>query len=100
MKENAPPLRQTSRMVVTDPTAAVEELLKENRALSDALAELQARMPNDEDLAFLHNLRIEREHAAWVWKLIRNYAPWVTAVCGTVGSAVYWFLHTFQVRQP
>lgn len=102
MNEHAPPLRQTSRMVVTDPSAAVETLLKENQVLGDALAELQARMPSDADLEFLHRLRIERERTTWAWATLRRWVAWGVPICSALGAALYhvvkWLADNFQFR--
>lgn len=68
----------------------IESLQRENEYLAEAIARLEERMPSDEDLAFLHQRRIEAERVAWMWSTLRRHAPWVITIAGMVGTGIAW----------
>ena len=90
--------RITRRMQITDPAAAIEAAMRENDVLARAIAELQANALTPEEHAYIRNKKESDERASWAWKMLRTYAPWVTAVCSALGTFVYWLISSFQVR--
>ena len=90
--------RITRHAHITDPDAAFDGLQRENDSLTAQIASLEARTLTPEELAYLRNKKESDERASWAWKTLRTYAPWVTAVCSAVGTAVYWLVSNFQVR--
>ena len=79
----------------TDPAARLE---RENDHLANALAALEARMPTDEEVAYLRNRREQDERSAWVWQTIRQHAPWVIGMGSAIATAIYWLLtHTISI---
>ena len=71
---------------------------RENDALAAAIASIEARMPTDEEMAYLRNRKNLDDHAAWLLKFIRTNAPWATVLCTAVGTFVYWALtHTISI---
>ena len=91
-------LRLTRRMHITDPAEALEAALKENDVLAAAIADLQANALTAEERAYIINRKDADERAAWAWKILRTYAPWVTSVCTAVGMGAYWLVTNFQIR--
>lgn len=94
-----PETRITRRSHVTDPAAALDEALKENDVLAAAIADLQACTLTSEELAYVRNKKDADDRAAWAWRMIRLYVPWITAVCGALGSGAYWTVTHFTWRQ-
>lgn len=90
--------RITRRTHVTDPAAALDEALRENDVLAAAIAELQESALTAEERAYVRNRKEADDRASWAWQMLRTYVPWVTAICGALGSAAYWFVSNFQVR--
>ena len=38
------------------------------------------------------------ENAAWMWRMAKTHAPWITVVASMIGSGVYWVLtHTITI---
>ena len=72
--------------------ATLEELQSENDYLAGVIADLEKRLPTDEELAYLRNRKMQDEHANWTIKLIKANAPWVLTIIGAVGSMIYWLL--------
>lgn len=73
-------------------------LHQENVDLAAEVAALKARLPTDEELAYLRNAKLERERSAWAWQQIRLYAPWVVAVTSAVSSAAYWIATHISIK--
>lgn len=92
-------LRLSRRAHITDVDAAFEGLQRERDALMAQIAALEDRLPSPEELAYLRNKKEGDERAAWAWRMLRTYVPWATALCGAVGSAAYWLVSHFQIRQ-
>lgn len=86
------------RVHVTDPSAALDEAWRENDALASAITELQANSLTPEERAYIRNKKEADERASWAWKMLRTYAPWVTAVVSAAGTAAYWIVSNFQMR--
>lgn len=63
-------------------------LRKENDFLAAAVAAMEARLPSAEDVAWLHNKRVESERALWAWQQIKRYAPGVGIVASLIGAAL------------
>jgi hypothetical protein len=83
---------------ITD-TDTAARLQRENDGLANMIASLEARMPTEEDMAYLRNRREQDERSAWVWQVIRQHAPWVIGIGSAIGTVVYWFLtHTITIR--
>ena len=88
-----------NHIAVTNPDAALAELLRENDYLADVIAEMEKRVPSAEEMAYLRNRKEQDEHAAWVIKLLRANAGWIFVLLGVIGSAVYWFFtHTISIK--
>lgn len=60
--------------------------------LAAELTRLEAKLPTDEELAYLRNRKEADEHAMWLVKQIRAHAPWVMVVLGSLGSATYFLM--------
>ena len=92
-------MNQHHNLTDTDPAARLQ---RENDHLASALAALEARMPTDEEVAYLRNRREQDERSAWVWQVIRQHAPWVLGIGSALGTVLYWFLtHTITIKgQP
>lgn len=83
----------------TTDTGAAARLQRENDGLANMIASLEARMPTEEDMAYLRNRRELDERSAWVWQVIRQHAPWLLAIGSAFGTAIYWFLtHTVTIK--
>lgn len=94
-------LRITRRAHVTDPAAALDLALRENDALAEAIAELQANALTAEEHAYIRNRKEADDNAVWLLQLIRKHAPWVVVLCSMVGTGVYWLAtHTIQISGP
>jgi len=86
---------------ITDPDAAFEGLQKENDTLTALIASLEERTLSAEELAYVRNKKMAEDNAAWLWRMIRTNAPWVTVVCSLIGSGMYWLAtHTIQIGAP
>lgn len=85
-------------MSANDDTDPIARLRRENDFLASAIAALEAKLPDAEDLAYLRTRRLADDRAAWAWKTIRLYMPWVTAVVSTAGAAAYWVATHLQFR--
>jgi len=95
---NAETTRLSRRAHVTDPDAVFSELQAENDALVRQIVCLEARLPSAEELAYLRNRKAADERAAWAWKMLRIYVPWVASVVSVLGTAAYWIVTNFQPR--
>lgn len=89
----------TRRTYVTDPVAALDEAWRENDVLAAAIAELQSCTLTSEELAYVRNRKEADDRAAWAWKMLRLYVPWVTSICGAIGAGAYWVVTHFTWRQ-
>lgn len=96
---DAEEMRMTRHTHITDVDAAFAGLQREKDALMAQIASLEDRLPSSEELAYLRNKKEGDERAAWAWRMLRTYVPWATAVCGALGSAAYWLVSHFQMRQ-
>lgn len=88
-----------SRRPQAGEAVTVESLQAENDYLAGVIAELEKRLPTDEELAYLRNRKEQDDHAAWVVKTLRANAPWLIALLSMAGTAVYWMLtHTVTIK--
>ena len=100
MTDKADLSRITRRVHITDTDAAFEGMQRENDSLTDQIASLEARMPTDEELAYLRNRKLADERASWAWQWLRANVPIISAVCGAAGAATYWIATHFAWSPP
>lgn len=75
-------------------------LLEANEDLAAELLAMRRRLPSDEEMAYLRNRKEADERAAWAWKMIRTYVPWLASIGTALGTAAYWLVTHFQWRGP
>ena len=75
-------------------------LLESNEDMAAEIINLRRRLPTDEEMAYLRNRKEADERAAWAWKMLRTYVPWLTSIGAAVGTAAYWLVTHFQWRGP
>lgn len=92
--------RIARRVHITDPDAAFEGLQHENDSLMALIASLEARMPTDEEVAYLRNRKLADERASWAWQWLRANVPIISAVCGAFAAAIYWIATHFAWSPP
>lgn len=78
------------RVHVTDPDAAFEELQTENDALANQIESLENRVPTAAEIAYLRERKAADENAAWLWRMIKAHAPWVSVVASMAATALWW----------
>ena len=83
-------------MGTSEERAAYDRQLK---YLADTIARLESEMPSGEELAYLRNRKEADERAAWAWRVIKQYAPWVASAASAIGVAAWYVLtHTITVN--
>lgn len=84
--------------VVHDQEADNAEMRKENEYLLMEIEDLRRRVPTDDELAFLRAKKEADDNAAWLWRMVKAYAPWVSVVASLIGSGIYWLAtHTIVI---
>lgn len=104
-QEDAPTTRLSRSTTIHDQEADNAEMRRENEFMAHEigemhkeLAELRKALPTPEEVAFLREKKRADENAAWMWRMVKTHAPWVTVVASMIGSGVYWVLtHTITI---
>ena len=103
--EKPPPTLFSRSNMGHDQEADNAEMRRENEFMAHEigemhkeLAELRKALPTPEEVAFLREKKRADENAAWMWRMVKTHAPWVTVVASMIGSGVYWALtHTITI---
>lgn len=104
-QEAEPTTRLSRSTTIHDQEADNAEMRRENEFMAHEigemhkeLAELRKALPTPEEVAFLREKKRADENAAWMWRMVKTHAPWVTVVASMIGSGVYWVLtHTITI---
>jgi len=68
-------------------------------AVEHALAEMERRMPSEEELAYIRQRKVADERASWAWQTLKMYAPVVGPILTAIGVAIWWLLtHSITIR--
>lgn len=78
----------------------LQRLLQSNEDMAQEILALRRRVPTDEEMAYLRNRKEADERAAWAWRMLRTYVPWVTSIGAALGTAAYWFVTHFSWKGP
>jgi hypothetical protein len=78
----------------------LRRLLDSNEDMAQEILALRRRIPTDEEMAYLRNRKEADERAAWAWRMLRTYVPWVASIGTALGTAAYWLVTHFQWRGP
>ena len=63
-----------------DVAAQMESLREQNRFMAERIAELETRVPSDEDAKRLRDLIKADDRATWLWSTMKVWAAWITGV--------------------
>lgn len=97
-QEAEPTTRLSRSTIVHDQEADNAEMRKENEYLLMEIEDLRRRVPTDDELAFLRAKKEADDNAAWLWRMVKAYAPWVSVVASLIGSGLYWLAtHTIVI---
>jgi len=83
-QEAEPTTRLSRSTIVHDQEADNAEMRRENEFMAHEIGEMHKELAD--------------ENAAWMWRMVKTHAPWVTVVASMIGSGVYWVLtHTITI---
>ena len=63
-----------------DVAAQMESLREQNRFMAERIAELETRVPSDEDAKRLRDLIKADDRATWLWSTMKVWAAWITGI--------------------
>jgi len=100
----SPTLFSRSNMV-HDQEADNAEMRRENQFMAHEIGEmhremeeLRKRLPTPEEVEFLREKKRADENAAWMWRMVKTHAPWVSVIGTMIGSGIYWLAtHTITI---
>lgn len=91
--------------IVHDQEADNAEMRRENEYMAHEIAdmhkemqELRKMIPTPAEVAYLREKKEADDNAAWLWRMVKTHAPWVTVVGSMIGSGIYWLAtHTITI---
>ena len=63
-----------------DVAAQMESLREQNRFMAERIAELETRLPSEEEARRLRDLIKADDRATWLWSTMKVWAAWITGV--------------------
>ena len=63
-----------------DVAAQMESLREQNRFMAGRIAELETRLPSEEEARRLRDLIKADDRATWLWSTMKVWAAWITGI--------------------